>query len=343
MQSQTSHNGQIRGSGTGGKPNPAEPNRYYYHPDHLGSTSYITDATGEVYQHLEYFAFGETFVEEHSNTNRTPYLYNGKELDALPSVVKRRREETGLYYYGARYYDPVTSIFVSVDPLAEKYGFQSGYVYAANNPVRYVDVNGEGPGDPFDDPDDAARDFAKTYNQSSIQSGREYGSQIYSYKDKNGDKKYSYSKPRVGTDHVRPSRRPLGKRIEATIHSHGAFMVELEGKFNFRMDGSNTGNHGFSIGQNAKKGDIPYFRRKGLQKSYVVLSTGIVKKWEEDGDASGRGVVTKLDPKGYDIAVDELYTDWLKTKEKEGNKPSQMTIDRHKGKREERARNFREE
>ena len=80
--------GQI--NGTGG--NVTEAFRYFYHPDHLGSTSYITDASGEVYQHLEYFAFGETFVEEHSNTERTPYLFNGKELD----------EETGLYYYGAR-------------------------------------------------------------------------------------------------------------------------------------------------------------------------------------------------------------------------------------------------
>jgi uncharacterized protein RhaS with RHS repeats len=82
--------GQINGSG-----NVTEAFRYFYHPDHLGSTSYITDASGEVYQHLEYFTFGETFVEEHSNTDRTPYLFNGKELD----------EETGLYYYGARYYD----------------------------------------------------------------------------------------------------------------------------------------------------------------------------------------------------------------------------------------------
>ncbi|MDH5380644.1 MAG: RHS repeat-associated core domain-containing protein, partial [Cyclobacteriaceae bacterium] len=81
---------------------------------------------------MEYFAFGETFVEEHSNTDRTPYLYNGKELD----------EETGLYYYGARYYDPVTSIFVSVDPLAEKYPGLSPYVYTFNNPIRYSDPTG---------------------------------------------------------------------------------------------------------------------------------------------------------------------------------------------------------
>jgi RHS repeat-associated protein len=125
--------GQINSSG-----NVAESFRYFYHPDHLGSTSYVTDASGEVFQHLEYFAFGETFVEEHSNTDRTPFLFNGKELD----------EETGLYYYGARYYDPRTSIFESVDPDAEKNPSMSSFAYAANNPIRFIDVLGKSPGDP---------------------------------------------------------------------------------------------------------------------------------------------------------------------------------------------------
>lgn len=124
--------GQISGSG-----NVAEPFRYFYHPDHLGSTSYVTDASGEVYQHLEYFAFGETFVEEHSNTDRTPYLFNGKELD----------EETGLYYYGARYYDARTSVWASLDPLTEKYPEWSPYNYSFNNPLRFIDPDGRGPDD----------------------------------------------------------------------------------------------------------------------------------------------------------------------------------------------------
>jgi RHS repeat-associated protein len=121
--------GQIRG--TGGTV--TEAFRYFYHPDQLGSTSYVTDASGEVFQHLEYFAFGETFVEEHSNTDRTPYLFNGKEMD----------EETGLYYFGARYQDPRTSIFLSVDRFAEKYSGLSPYQYAGNNPVSYIDINGD--------------------------------------------------------------------------------------------------------------------------------------------------------------------------------------------------------
>lgn len=82
-------------------------------------------------------------MEEHSNTNRIPYLYNGKELD----------EETGLYYYGARYYDARTSVFLSIDPLAESYPMMSPYAYAANNPIRYMDWMGMGPCETGDCPD----------------------------------------------------------------------------------------------------------------------------------------------------------------------------------------------
>jgi RHS repeat-associated protein len=87
---------------------------------------------GDVVQHVEYVPFGEVFIEERNNTWNTPFLFNAKELD----------EETGLYYYGARYYDPRTSVFLGVDPLAEKYPGISSYAYCANNPVRFVDPDG---------------------------------------------------------------------------------------------------------------------------------------------------------------------------------------------------------
>src|SRR5574340_1089874 len=117
---------------------------WYYHPDHLGSTGFVTDQNGELYEHVEYFPFGETWVQEHSNTQRTPYLYTGKELD----------EETGLYYYGARYYDPRTSVWQSADPILWNYlsGKSSGgvympanlglYSYARNNPMIMIDPDG---------------------------------------------------------------------------------------------------------------------------------------------------------------------------------------------------------
>jgi RHS repeat-associated protein len=106
--------------------------QYYYHSDHLGSTSLITNLDGEIVQHVEYVPFGEVFIEERNNTWNTPYLFNAKELD----------EETGLYYYVARYYDPRTNTWLSADPLQEKYPGISTYAYCNNNPVKYVDPNG---------------------------------------------------------------------------------------------------------------------------------------------------------------------------------------------------------
>ena len=50
--------------------------------------------------------------------------------------------QTGLYYYGARYYDPKISLWLSVDPLAEKYPNMSPYVYTYANPLKFVDPTG---------------------------------------------------------------------------------------------------------------------------------------------------------------------------------------------------------
>ena len=106
---------------------------YFYHSDHLGSTSNVTDANGEVSQHVEYVPFGEVFIEERNNTWNTPYLFNAKELD----------EEIGLYYYGARYYDPRTSLWLSTDPLESKYPNISTYTYCANNPIKRKELDGQ--------------------------------------------------------------------------------------------------------------------------------------------------------------------------------------------------------
>ena len=106
--------------------------QFYYHPDHLGSSSYITNLDGEVSQHIEYVSFGEVFIEERNNTWNTPYLFNAKELD----------KETGMYYYGARYYEPRLSLWMSCDPMQEKYPAFTSYAYTGCNPLRFVDPTG---------------------------------------------------------------------------------------------------------------------------------------------------------------------------------------------------------
>src|SRR5690606_23085500 len=97
---------------------------WWYHSDHLGSSTYLTDNFGRPSHYYETLPFGEMIVEHNqSSFYDNKYKFNGKELDAA----------TGMYYYGARYYDPRISIFVSVDPLAEQAPNWTPYRYAFNN------------------------------------------------------------------------------------------------------------------------------------------------------------------------------------------------------------------
>jgi len=86
----------------------------WYHTDHLQSTNYVTDARGRVTEHLEYFPFGEQWVEEQSgaSSDTVPYRFTGHDWDS----------ETRLYYAGARYYDPRQGQWLSGDPaLADRF------------------------------------------------------------------------------------------------------------------------------------------------------------------------------------------------------------------------------
>ena len=106
---------------------------FFYHSDHLGSTSYITDAKANITQFDAYLPYGELLVDEHSSSEEMPYKFNGKEFD----------QETGLYYYGARYMDPKISMWLGVDPLAEKYPNVTGYCYTMDNPIKFIEIDGK--------------------------------------------------------------------------------------------------------------------------------------------------------------------------------------------------------
>ena len=134
--------------------------QYFYHSDHLGSASLISDCDGNEYQRIEYTPYGEIWVEKTENNGLAylPYKFTGKEMD----------EETGLYYYGARYLDPKYSKWISTDPAlgdyipkapineeARRYNQNlpgmggvfntvnfNLYHYASNNPIKYTDPDG---------------------------------------------------------------------------------------------------------------------------------------------------------------------------------------------------------
>jgi len=110
---------------------------YYFHSDHLGSSSVLTDADGKTYQFTVYLPWGEVLAEQKAAEFSTPYQFNGKELD----------KETGLYNYGARYYDPSLSLWLGVDPLADKFPGWNPYNYTMNNPINMIDPDGRAPTD----------------------------------------------------------------------------------------------------------------------------------------------------------------------------------------------------
>ncbi|MHC1727501.1 MAG: RHS repeat domain-containing protein [Syntrophobacteraceae bacterium] len=146
---------------------------YYYHPDHLGGLSVITNSGGNVAQKAAYYPFGQQ-IDPGVETDPLPYRFTGQELDT----------ETGLYYYKSRYYDPMIGRFISPDPLIQAafdpptfprlIGFQYGskeapilalasqrpgdsevslnpltspFSYVFNNPLNKVDPMGLKPGD----------------------------------------------------------------------------------------------------------------------------------------------------------------------------------------------------
>jgi RHS repeat-associated protein len=101
----------------------------------MGSSTFLSDGNGLPYQFLLYLTFGESMAEQKAGGFGNRYKFNGKEQDAL----------SGLYYYGARFYDPVIGNWLSVDPEAEKFLDWSTYNFTLNNPIVFVDPNGESP------------------------------------------------------------------------------------------------------------------------------------------------------------------------------------------------------
>ena len=107
----------------------------YQHSNHLGSASLELNQKAAIISYEEYHPFGTTSYRSgrtETEVAQKLYKYVGKERD----------EETGLYYYGARYYAAWLARFVSVDPLQFKYPHYTPYQYAGNKPVSYIDLDG---------------------------------------------------------------------------------------------------------------------------------------------------------------------------------------------------------
>jgi RHS repeat-associated protein len=108
---------------------------FWYHPDYLGNVDLVTERDGKTYEFFTYNPWGEEMHQYNANTFSfsSPYRFNSKEKDP----------ETGLHYYGARYYQSKLSMWLSVDPKAHWYSGHSPYNFSLNNPVMMVDPDGQ--------------------------------------------------------------------------------------------------------------------------------------------------------------------------------------------------------
>lgn len=107
---------------------------YFYLKDHQGNVRVVADKDGNVKETNDYYPFGGLMSS--SSVGAQPYKYNGKELD--------RKGGLDWLDYGARQYDAALGRWHAVDSLAEKYYSVSPYTYCANNPIRYIDPDGNG-------------------------------------------------------------------------------------------------------------------------------------------------------------------------------------------------------
>jgi RHS repeat-associated protein len=115
-----------------------DPVFYYYHPDHLGSSQLMTDRDGDVVQHYGYSPFGRENYRNNTYAFSVSNRYTGQQLD----------EDTGLYYYGARYYDPELARFIQADSTIPDPEFSQAYnryAYVYNNPLKFSDPTGQFP------------------------------------------------------------------------------------------------------------------------------------------------------------------------------------------------------
>lgn len=101
----------------------------YYMQDALGSVIGLTDATGVVKTTYAYDPFGKVTMTGEASDN--PFQFAGREND-----------NTGLYYYRARYYSPALQRFISEDPIGLAGGDVNFYAYVGNSPTRYNDPSG---------------------------------------------------------------------------------------------------------------------------------------------------------------------------------------------------------
>jgi RHS repeat-associated protein len=303
---------------------PFEKDTYFYHPDHLGSSNYVTDTDGELYEHLEYFPFGESWIEESSNTQRTPYLFTSKELD----------EETGLYYVGMRYYDPRASSWLSPDPILAAYmsGKPNGgvfspqnlglYGYVWNNPVVLRDSDGAFPvrGYPWSPVNLATHQRITRLaigREMSLVALRRVVQANVAVDDDQGTKNMSQAKHAMRNENTAASRAKFYWQALVSIELQAAKAAILDGRIDDARDAFGRATHTI---QDSRA--TAHTSAEGEPQIWLGLWHWLAAKWHIDVDMAERteGRRAKSAIEETRKAFEQLRKDVL------GDKPSEQQI-----------------
>jgi RHS repeat-associated protein len=189
---------------------------FYYFSDHLKTASVITDSLGNIKSESDFYPWGGELQFVNNDSNH--YKFTGKERDL----------ETGLDYFGARYYSNGLGRFITPDwapttpkpsavPYADWIDPQSlnQYSYVRNLPTTKLDKDGHDPGDKFKNKTAAAADAVKYIRGRSDGYKNEYGTRI----EKNG-KSYSYIEPLTQGKPGGVDLQPLQKNDVGDVHTH---------------------------------------------------------------------------------------------------------------------------
>ena len=201
----------------------------FYALDHLGSVRLVVSADGQVMERSDYYPSGCMITGNITNEgNIQPYKYTGKELDPMHGLYT--------YDYGARQYDPATTLWDRMDPLCEDNPEVSPYVYCGDNPVVRYDPDGM---DWYRDKDKTWQYSPKVHSQKDLAKGQIYkgksfftgkGINLVQYRSDGSilytDENAAYNRMwDQANRHYRTSHEKEGREVGGFILSNGKVLV----------------------------------------------------------------------------------------------------------------------